>query len=342
MVEITDVKVKLVDGQRDKLQAYATATIGGEFVIRDIKIIEGPTGAFMAMPSRKITDRCDRCGSKNHLRARFCNECGSGLDPNRGLRDPRGRQKLHADVAHPINQQFREILQQKVLLAYEEEKRKSREQGYAPPADEDFIEEVEGLEPEGFEPMPGDDEEPPEEDTDYIPPIDEAPAGQEIEDIDEDDLLGRGERAFGGGIPGPRETEAAMRRADRDERGGPVLLPREMGGDRGQERHHGDRRGGGPRHGQGRGPGGGGGGGRGGDRGRSGCGGYGGGRGGDRGRSGGGYGSGQGGDRGRSGGGGGYGGGQGGDRGRSGGGGGYGGRQGGDRGRSGGGGGYGG
>lgn len=345
MVEITDVKVKLVDGRRDKLQAYATVTLGGEFVIRDIKIIEGPTGAFMAMPSRKITDRCGRCGTKNHLRARHCNDCGAGLDPNRGLRDPRGRQKLHADVAHPINQQCRELLQQKILAAYEEEKRKAQEQGYTPPPDEDFIEDIEDTGVEGLEPMPGDAEEPLEEDTDYIPPIDEAPPGQgqEIEDLDEDDFLGRGERDFGGGEPGRRETEAAMRRADRDERGGPMLLPREMDGGREPRRHRsgGDRgrsgggrdygRGGGgpPRHGRGPGGGGGYGGGGGGGGGGGyggGGGGYGGGRGGDRDRGrdrdrSGGRSGGRGGDRGRSGGGRGFGGGgRGGDRGRSGGG----------------------
>ena len=50
-----------------------------EFVVRDIKIIEGTNGYFVVMPSRKMSDHCDKCGGKNHLRAKYCNNCGAGF-----------------------------------------------------------------------------------------------------------------------------------------------------------------------------------------------------------------------------------------------------------------------
>ena len=55
-------------------------------VIRDVKLIDGHDGIFLAMPSRKLSDHCGRCGDKNHLRARYCNNCGGRLDENRHLR----------------------------------------------------------------------------------------------------------------------------------------------------------------------------------------------------------------------------------------------------------------
>ena len=62
-------------------------TLDGEFVVRDLKLIEGANGLFVAMPSRKLTDKCPKCGGKNHLRARFCNGCGGKLDETRGGTD---------------------------------------------------------------------------------------------------------------------------------------------------------------------------------------------------------------------------------------------------------------
>jgi stage V sporulation protein G len=105
-VEITEVRIKLMEdnsGSNERLQAFCSITFDDMFVIRDLKIIEGAKGFFVAMPSRKLTDRCPNCGMKNHLRSRFCNQCGSRLDENRAIRDAEGRAKLHADIAHPIN-----------------------------------------------------------------------------------------------------------------------------------------------------------------------------------------------------------------------------------------------
>jgi stage V sporulation protein G len=85
---------------------------------------------FVAMPSRKLTDRCGHCGCKNHLRARFCNSCGHRLDENRALRSADGRAKLHADIAHPIHSQSREQVQAAVARAYAEERERAKMPGY--------------------------------------------------------------------------------------------------------------------------------------------------------------------------------------------------------------------
>ena len=137
-MEISEVKVKLMRNRSDRLKAFCSITIDKEFVIRDLKIIEGTRGMFVAMPSRKITDRCATCGAKNHLRAKFCNECGGRLDENRAGKDAEGRAKLHADIAHPINSSCRDRMQGKIIEAYEEELDKSRLPGYKPRYDDDF------------------------------------------------------------------------------------------------------------------------------------------------------------------------------------------------------------
>ncbi|HEY3787375.1 MAG TPA: septation protein SpoVG family protein, partial [Urbifossiella sp.] len=106
------------------------------FVVRDLKIIEGTKGIFVAMPSRKLTDRCPRCVCKNHLRARFCNSCGCRLDDTRAMRDNDGRAKLHADIAHPIHSTAREMVQNSVVKSYLEEKDRSKLPGYVCTYDE--------------------------------------------------------------------------------------------------------------------------------------------------------------------------------------------------------------
>lgn len=132
-MEITEVRIKLMEdnsGSNERLQAFCSITFDDAFVIRDLKIIEGAKGFFVAMPSRKLTDRCTHCGTKNHLRSRFCNQCGSRLDENRALRDAEGRAKLHADIAHPINSPCREKIQSAVLASYADELERSKLPGY--------------------------------------------------------------------------------------------------------------------------------------------------------------------------------------------------------------------
>jgi len=83
-MDITDIRIRKVEAD-GKLKAYVTVTFDDCFVIHNVKIIEGKSGTFIAMPSRK---------TKN------------------------GDYK---DVAHPINSEFRQVLQERILRAFEEE-----------------------------------------------------------------------------------------------------------------------------------------------------------------------------------------------------------------------------
>lgn len=119
-MNITDVKVTIAPRNEERLKAFCTITFDDCFIIRDLKLIEGTSGLFVAMPSRKLTDHCPKCGSKNHLRARFCNDCGGALDERRGA-SVNARMKLHADTAHPINSECRSMIQDAVVEAFERE-----------------------------------------------------------------------------------------------------------------------------------------------------------------------------------------------------------------------------
>lgn len=81
-MDITDIRIRKVDAE-GKLKAYVTVTFEDSFVVHNVKVIEGDNGVFIAMPSRK---------TKN------------------------GEFK---DVAHPINSEFRAMMQEKILEAYE-------------------------------------------------------------------------------------------------------------------------------------------------------------------------------------------------------------------------------
>ena len=144
-MQITEVRVKLVGRSNERLKAFCSVTFDGDFVIRDVKVIEGTNGLFVAMPSRRITDRCPMCRNKNPLRARFCSECGAHLDESRAPRDGQGRLKLHVDIAHPVNADCRQAIEKAVFEAYEAELQRSRQPDYVPQKlhaeDEDYIEE---------------------------------------------------------------------------------------------------------------------------------------------------------------------------------------------------------
>ena len=120
-LEVTEVRVKLASEEDDKLLGYCSVTLNNAFVIKDLKIIQGDDQPFIAMPSRKITDKCGKCGYKNHLRAKFCNECGGKLPHNRADTDARGRAKLHFDLVHPIRSEVRDYVHKAILDAYEQE-----------------------------------------------------------------------------------------------------------------------------------------------------------------------------------------------------------------------------
>ena len=129
-MNITEVRIKLVDEPNERLLAFCSITVDGCFVIRDLKVIEGAHGPFVAMPSRKLAYHCSSCRSKNHLRAGYCNECGATLAPPEVPTDREGRAKLYADIAHPINSECRELIQDAVVAAYDEEVELAKQPGY--------------------------------------------------------------------------------------------------------------------------------------------------------------------------------------------------------------------
>ncbi|HEY5315777.1 MAG TPA: SpoVG family protein [Pirellulales bacterium] len=140
-MEITEIRIKLMEEAGERLQAFCSITFDDCFVIRDLKIIEGTSGPFVAMPSRKLTGHCPGCGCKNHLRAAYCNQCGGRLKEDRAARDEDGRAKLYADIAHPINSTCREMIQERVIQSFHAEIERSRLPGYVSSYD-DFDEDI--------------------------------------------------------------------------------------------------------------------------------------------------------------------------------------------------------
>ena len=82
-MQITDVRVRKVT-KEGKMKAVVSITIDDEFVVHDIKVIEGEKGLFIAMPSRKTTDG------------------------------------EYRDIAHPINSETRDRIQNLILDKYDE------------------------------------------------------------------------------------------------------------------------------------------------------------------------------------------------------------------------------
>jgi stage V sporulation protein G len=136
-MEITEVRVSLSDNTSTRLKAYATITFDNCFVVRNIKIIEGKNGLFVAMPSRKPKAPCPTCHFKNDTNSRYCTQCGTALTRQAGqaagagdLESPEAQ--AHRDIAHPITVEFRQYLQQKVLEAYEAERTRASNPLHAP------------------------------------------------------------------------------------------------------------------------------------------------------------------------------------------------------------------
>ncbi len=127
-MEITEVRIFLKDSPDKKLKAYATVTFDNAFVVRNIKVIEGSGGLFIAMPSRKLKVACPKCGFRNEVKSKYCNQCAAQLPavsrPISSEQEGSGSQSEHRDIAHPITQTFRDYLQKKVLESYEAEKHK--------------------------------------------------------------------------------------------------------------------------------------------------------------------------------------------------------------------------
>lgn len=135
-MDITEVRIKLMDEPGERLRAFCSITFDDCFVVRDLKIIEGTSGLFVAMPSRKLTAHCGKCGMKNHLRANHCNQCGARLGEGRVIKDADGRTKLYADIAHPINSTCREMIQSRVVVEYRDELERAKSPNYISRYDE--------------------------------------------------------------------------------------------------------------------------------------------------------------------------------------------------------------
>ncbi|MBF0486218.1 MAG: septation protein SpoVG family protein [Candidatus Omnitrophica bacterium] len=122
-MEITEIRVFPKEGQDKKLKAYVTVTFDNVFVVRNIKIIEGKDHVFIAMPSKKLRFSCPKCSFKNEIESRFCNKCGVQLPLVReeDIAENADAKLQHRDIAHPITKEFREILQSRIMEAFNKE-----------------------------------------------------------------------------------------------------------------------------------------------------------------------------------------------------------------------------
>lgn len=140
MMRITEIRIKLINGDptRQRLRAFCSITFDNAFVVRDLKILEGNQGYFVAMPSRKLTFRCPICGQKNVVGSNFCFHCGMNLtdvDPYREMASS-SLSKAYVDVVHPINSMARDAIHRAILRAYALEKERAREPDYVPTYDD--------------------------------------------------------------------------------------------------------------------------------------------------------------------------------------------------------------
>jgi stage V sporulation protein G len=138
-MEITEIRVFLKESPDKKLKAYTTVTFDNVFVVRNIKVIQGAGGLFIAMPSRKIKTVCPKCNFKNEVGSRFCSYCGVALSAHHQEEAvPRDAKAEHRDIAHPVTQQFRDYLQGKILDAYKAELEKAPSLRQTDNAEEQF------------------------------------------------------------------------------------------------------------------------------------------------------------------------------------------------------------
>lgn len=127
-MDITDIRIFIPNMRDKRLLGFATLTLGGVFVIKEIRILDGRDGWFISMPARKKDSRCDKCKLKNHLQAIYCNHCGVLL-PTQPIMNMDGTRRLfYEDIVHPITPDFRAELQNLILDAYEKENKRIQEE----------------------------------------------------------------------------------------------------------------------------------------------------------------------------------------------------------------------
>ena len=119
MFQITDVKISLNPEGNSKFKAIASMILDNVFVVKEIKIIDGEKGLFVAMPCMQITKRCPKCGKKNPVQNRYCANCGKTLCNHKKVDFPL-RKEEYRDIAHPICKECREYIESAVVSAYRE------------------------------------------------------------------------------------------------------------------------------------------------------------------------------------------------------------------------------
>lgn len=158
-MEITEVRIHIPAQTREKMAAYCSITFDNCFVIKNIRLVDGPAGLVVAMPSHPLTDECPRCRTRNHLLAKYCNECGTPLNQNRAANlcprchaklspnafsctvcdrpkiedhphDTSGRLRIHLDIAHPIRRDTREFIVARITEEYHRERERLQQPGY--------------------------------------------------------------------------------------------------------------------------------------------------------------------------------------------------------------------
>ena len=122
-MKITEVRIFPTESKDGKLKAFATMTFDDWFVVRNVKVIQGNNGLFVAMPSRKAMESCPKCRFKNVTGSKYCNQCGEHLPPVQPSAENNGEKHgNHMDIAHPITQDCRIYIQEQILAAYNGEK----------------------------------------------------------------------------------------------------------------------------------------------------------------------------------------------------------------------------
>lgn len=84
-LQVTSITIRPFASADEKLKAFASIVLNNAFIVKDLKVIEGNNGRFVAMPSR------------------------------------RGKDGVFHDIAHPLNQETRDMIEQSILDAYEKE-----------------------------------------------------------------------------------------------------------------------------------------------------------------------------------------------------------------------------
>lgn len=118
-MELTEIRITLGSPDEMPLCGYCSVTFDHCFVVHDLRILRQNDRIFVAMPSRKRMIACPLCHQKNAVQSRYCNNCGRGLkQAGSGGADSAGR--LYNDIAHPVNSEFRDLLEQAILREYRE------------------------------------------------------------------------------------------------------------------------------------------------------------------------------------------------------------------------------